>query len=62
MGLFCLSRHLWLLFRSQSRSGCVERVRGCPVRECVECSSVPVFVVCNDSPARTFKVKMMLNF
>lgn len=28
MGLFCLSRHLRLLFRSQSRSGGVERVRG----------------------------------
>lgn len=35
MGLFCLSRHLRLLFRSQSRSGGVERVRGCAVVMCV---------------------------
>lgn len=35
MGLFCLSRHLRLLFRSQSRSGGVERVRGYSVVMCV---------------------------
>ncbi len=26
MGLFCQSGHLWILFRSKSGSGCVERV------------------------------------
>lgn len=36
MGLFCLSRHIRLLFRSQSRSGGVERVRGYAVIMCVQ--------------------------
>lgn len=35
MGLFCLSCHLRLFFRSQSRSGSVERVRGYAVVTCV---------------------------
>lgn len=34
MGLFCLSRHLRLFFRSQPCSGCVERVRACAVVMC----------------------------
>ena len=46
MGLFCLSRHLRLLFRSQSRSGGVERVRGCAVVMCVQ-MSVSMCVVCD---------------
>lgn len=47
MGLFCLSRHLRLLFRSQSRSGGVERVRGrAAVVMCVQMSvSESVFVM-----------------
>lgn len=45
VGLFCLSRHLRLLFRSQSRSGGVERVRGCPVALCLQiCVGVCVCV------------------
>lgn len=45
MGLFCLSRHLRLLFRSQSRSGGVERVRGCAVVMCVQKSVCELFVM-----------------
>lgn len=51
MGLFCLSRHLRLLFRSQSRSGGVERVRGrAAVVMCVQMflsESVFVIVACD---------------
>lgn len=50
MGLFCLSRHLWLLFRSQSRSGGVERVRCDATMSCVHmCVVHRVPVLCHVS-------------
>ncbi len=53
MGLFCLSGHLRLLFRSQSRSGGVERVRGFAVVMCVHvCVFMFVFVLVCDVPVK----------
>lgn len=42
VGLFCQSGHLWILFRSKSGSGCVERVsimNRTPVRVCFLCTN-----------------------
>lgn len=70
MGLFCLSRHLRLLFRSQSRSGGVERVRGCHVCTdvcvCVfvmwQYSMFSVLTMQQVSLDQTFKMQHMVDF